>query len=220
MRKLGPKVHVTATSPTLVLALVLAIVVPARHIRAQEPENSEASGVGSTRHRWWPPFDLAVGPGIKWQMPLDEAASNDTIVDLIMRPSPRIRAGIIPQGRMSVRPWTTAAVSGDETGAQGLGGLRMRPLMAGLGWVQPIAPGLSVVASGVAGYSFNSVDKAEKSAGAARLVLPDAIDRIDNSFAWRCPAGFGTTCILATSEVWPASFRCRFFMTSSQMRGR
>src|SRR5262249_33161586 len=71
VRKLGPKVHVTATSPTLVLALVLAIVVPACLIRAQEPENSDASGVGSTRHRWWPPFDLAVGPGIKWQMPLD-----------------------------------------------------------------------------------------------------------------------------------------------------
>jgi hypothetical protein len=184
VKETGPKVHVTATSPTFALALVLAIVVPARSVRAQEPENPNASGAASTRHRWWPPFDLAIGPGIKWQMPLDEAASNDTIIDLIMRPSPRTRAGIIPQGRMNVRPWTTAAVSGDEAGAQEFGRLRLRPFMAGLGWVQPIAPRLSAVAAGVAGYSFNSVDKGETPSGGPRLVLPDAIDRIDNSFVW------------------------------------
>jgi hypothetical protein len=56
--------------------------------------------------------------------------------------------------------------------------------MAGLGWVQPIAPRLSLVASGVAGYSFNRVDQAKTPARASRLVLSEPVDRIDNSFAW------------------------------------
>jgi hypothetical protein len=100
------------------------------------------------------------------------------------RPSPRAKAGIIPQGRMGMPARATAAVSGNEAGAEDFGTLRLRPLMAGLGWVQPLAPRVSLVASGVAGYSFNSVDKAETPARASRLVLSEAVDRIDNSFAW------------------------------------
>src|SRR5262249_57081291 len=83
------------------------------------------------RHRWWPPMDVAVGAGFKWQFPLEQAASNSTIVEIIGRPSPRARAGLIPQGRMGMPARTTAAVSGSGDGPQGFGGLRLRPLMAG-----------------------------------------------------------------------------------------
>jgi hypothetical protein len=170
------------------VALTLSIVVIAsvHSIHAQGPETAGTARAAedSAGHRWWPPVDLAVGAGVKWQFPLEQAASNSTTVEVIGRPSPRRKAGIIPQGRMGMPARTTAAVSGNGAGAQDFGALRLRPLMAGLGWVQSIAPRLSLVASGVAGHSFNSVDKAETPARASRLVLSEAVDRIDNSFAW------------------------------------
>jgi hypothetical protein len=169
-----------------VLALSIAAVLAVRSIGAQEPETADTARTTAddTGHRWWPPFDLAVGAGFKWQFPLEQAASNSTIVEVIGRPSPRAKAGIIPQGRMGMPARATAAVSGNEAGAEDFGTLRLRPLMAGLGWVQPLAPRVSLVASGVAGYSFNSVDKAGTTTRGSRLVLSEAVDRIDNSFAW------------------------------------
>jgi len=168
------------------LALSIVAIASVHPIRAQEPETTGTmrTAADNAGPRWWPPFDLAVGAGFEWQFPLEQAASNGTIVEVIGRPSPRTKAGIIPMGRMGIPARTTAAVSGNGAGAQGFGALRLRPLMAGLGWVQPIAPRLSLVASGVAGYSFNSVDKAETPANASRLVLSEPVDRIDNSFAW------------------------------------
>ena len=168
------------------LALIIVAIASVHSIRAQEPETSGTvrTAEDNPAHRWWPPMDLAIGAGFKWQFPLEQAASNSTIVEIIGRPSPRARAGLIPQGRMGMPARTTAAVSGSGDGPQGFGGLRLRPLMAGLGWVQPIVPRLSLVASGVAGYSLNSVDKTETPARASRLVLSEAVDRIDNSFAW------------------------------------
>src|SRR5262245_57533731 len=176
----------SVTGAKVTLALSIVAIASVHPIRAQEPETSGTvrTAEDTSGHRWWPPMDLAVGAGFEWQFPMEQAASNGTTVELIGRPSPRTKAGIIPMGRMAIPARTTATVSGNGAGAQEFGNLRLRPLMAGLGWVQPIAPRLSLVASGVAGYSFNSVDKAETPDHASRLVLSEPVDRIDNSFAW------------------------------------
>jgi hypothetical protein len=116
-------------------------------------------------------------------MPVEDTEWTDTTLDIVMRPRPRVKSGFVPQGRMGVRPQTTAAVSSKEAGAEGFGSLRLRPFMAGLGYVQPISPRLSVVASGMAGYSFNKVDTAETPADVPRLVLARPVYRIDNSLA-------------------------------------
>jgi hypothetical protein len=55
--------------------------------------------------------------------------------------------------------------------------------MVGVGWVQPIAPRLSAVLSGLAGYSFNRYDKADTSTNTLHLVVPAAVDRISDSSA-------------------------------------
>ena len=179
----GP--HDAAFRAKVLIALGIAAVMSVRSVRAQESGNEPAHDAAAhTKSPWWPPMDLAVGVGFKSQFPLEQTASNSTIVEVIGRPSPRAKVGIIPQGRMGMPARTTAVVSGNGAGAQGFGELRLRPVMAGLGWVQPIGPRLSLVTSGVAGYSFNSVDQAKTPARASRLVLSEPVDRIDNSFAW------------------------------------
>lgn len=94
------------------------------------------------------------------------------------------RAGLVPAFKFDIFPKHVSVV--DTTGANGsaLGTVRMRSLMAGLGWSQPLGKSVSAVITGVAGETFNSFSSSTSNTHAAPLDVAAAPVSIGDSMAW------------------------------------
>jgi hypothetical protein len=140
---------------------------------------AQAAGVPNTAHKSKIPFGVGIGMAAERRIAADRNASDTWGVTVLPR---FIGYGLGPAIDF---PWTeTGAVKTLGSGATELGVIRMKPSMAGVMWQQPLAPGLSADIQFVAGYSFNSVAKPEKSAGRSQVVVPQSVTDIGNSFAW------------------------------------
>jgi len=67
------------------------------------------------------------------------------------------RAGLVPAFRFDIFPKRVSVVDTVTESANEPGTIRMRSLMAGLGWSQPLGKSVSAVITAVAGESFNSL---------------------------------------------------------------
>jgi hypothetical protein len=133
----------------------------------------------NTAHKSKIPFGVGIGMAAERRIAADRNASATWGVTVLPR---FIGYGLGPAIDF---PWTeTGAVKTLGSGATELGVIRMKPSMAGVMWQQPLAPGLSADIQFVAGYSFNSVAKPEKSAVRSQVAVPQAVTDIGNSFAW------------------------------------
>jgi Carboxypeptidase regulatory-like domain len=133
----------------------------------------------NTAHKSKIPFGVGIGVAAERRIAADRNASDTWGVTVLPR---FIGLGL---GAAIDFPWTeTGAVKTLGSAATELGVIRMKPSMAGVMWQQPLVPGLSADIQFVAGYSFNSVAKSDKSAVRAQVAVPQAVTDIGNSFAW------------------------------------
>jgi hypothetical protein len=176
----------------MVLAGVLFAGVAGAQQRAPDPPNppdrpdqatpSPAPADASTTGRKWPPFGIALGPGVLGIVPTGDSTTSQASVTLVVRfIRSRRRAGLVPA--FSLRGQSTALVDASGAGTATFGSVHIRPVMAGAGWSQPIGGRLSTVFAATVGYSWNGVDASDHAGGRPRLVVPSSVASIQNSLA-------------------------------------
>jgi hypothetical protein len=150
------------------------------------PTSTSAADEESTPTRKWPPFGLALGVGVREIVPEDDSTSGYTTLTPVARFIRNgKRAGLVPAFRIGLgKQRTTLIESGGAAGDVEVGSVYVRPLTAGLGWSQPVAQRLSMVFSGMVGYSWNGFEGDDNGRGHPQLRLPSAVVDISNSFAW------------------------------------
>jgi len=158
---------------------------PNRPDTQDQPISSPAPAVESSTGRKWPPFGIALGPGVVGLVPTGDSTSSQANVTVIARfiRSGR-RAGLVPAFRFGLREQSTALVDSSGSYTATFGSVHIRPLMAGAGWSQPIGERLSTVFSATVGYSWNGVDANDHTSGRTQLVVPSGVVSVENSLAW------------------------------------
>jgi hypothetical protein len=168
------------------LAALAGVTMTAAALRAQTTSTQDTS---STRFPWLR-FGLALGPGVDWQHAIDGSSAHETTFALVgglFRGSqfgPGAKAGLIPAFKFYLRPRKTAAVDMLGPTPTILETLKLRPVMLGLGWSQPLTTTLSARISGLAGRSFNSLGAADQAGRSPHFAVPASPSAISDSFAW------------------------------------
>jgi hypothetical protein len=174
------------------VAMTLILFCGATMARGQTPTRGARMRVApdSSKQRFrWPHFGVALGPGISWQHPTNESSENEISLGFVgglfrgSQPAPA-KAGLIPAFKVFLLPRKTAVVDTLTPATTILGSLKIRPVLVGLGWAQPIAPKLSAALTGTAGYSFNSLGASNHAKHSPRLVVPASPSAIGNSVSW------------------------------------
>lgn len=184
-----------------VLVVVGALGAFGRALFAQQPAPRDSTPTDSShrdstsRLRRWLNFDhigIAVGPSVTvrrsgW-MSSDEVTPG--IAGGFFRGAgfgDREHAGLVPAFRFDIFPRrlsvvdTTSAAAGT---ANAPGTIRMRSLMAGLGWSQPLGQSTSAVISGVLGRAFNSISSATTSTRGAPFDVATSPASIGDAAEW------------------------------------
>lgn len=174
------------------------MIVFASALAAQQPPQRDSTPNDSThrdslsRLRRWLNFDhvgVALGPSVSvsrlgW-------ASHDEVNPGIAGGFFRGagfgghgRAGLVPAFKLDIFPRRVSIVDTTTGSGNALGTFRMRSLMAGLGWSQPVGQTLSAVITGVVGETFNSFASSTSSAHGTPFDVVTSPSAIANSMAW------------------------------------
>lgn len=178
-------------------AAVLAVVF-ARGLPAQQPAPRDSTPRDSTRRdsssfiRRWLNFDhigVALGPSLAvdrtgWTS-RDELRPG--IAGGFFRGAGfggRGRTGLLPAFKFDIFPRRVSVVDTDSGSGTAIGTIRMRSLMAGLGWSQPIGQTISAVVTATVGETFNSLSSGTTNTHAAPLDVTTAPASIGDAMAW------------------------------------
>jgi Carboxypeptidase regulatory-like domain len=142
------------------------------------PAPVQAAGAPPSPHKSKIPFGVGIGMAVERRIAADRNTSDTWGITVLPR---FIGYGLGPAVDF---PWTETGAVKTLGAAIELGVVRMKPSMVGLMWQQPLAPGLSADIQFVAGYSFNSVAKPERSAAHAQVTVSQAVTDIGNSLTW------------------------------------
>ena len=177
----------------IVLASVISLSCVASTVRAQTPARADTIGgsADSTHHRRWFPGDygLAIGPGIGWQRYADQVSGGETALTAVgglfrgSKLGPESKGGFVPAFKVTLFPTKVAVVATDPA-ATGLGTIRLRPMMVGLGWFHPIGRTVSVRLTGLGGWSFNGLGAAEDSKRRPELRVSAAPTAVGSNVTW------------------------------------
>jgi hypothetical protein len=172
----GERVKPTVSGVLLFATVTIASVAsaqvqdPPSPSQARVADNTDAE---SSTGRRWPPFGIALGPGVRDLVPVGDATSaqaNLTVVALFIRSGGK--SGLVPGAAVRSRPAVDVARG---CGRVGLGNAYLRTFMAGAGWAQPIAGRLSTVQAFTLGYSWNGVDSTDNPDRSMRFTVPTAV---------------------------------------------
>lgn len=176
--------------------LVLGRAVPAQQ-SPQSPQrdstasDSTARASSSVVSRWLhlDHFGVALGPSVNVRRPgwtgRDEVSPG--IAGGFFRGAGigrRGRPGLIPALKFDIFPKRVSVVDTANGSANALSTIKMRSLMGGLGWSQPVGQSASVVITGVAGRAFNGVAAATGKPRGTPFDVASSPAAIQNSLGW------------------------------------
>lgn len=145
-------------------------------------------------------FNLAVGPGIRFERAADDGTVGDVDISLMLTRragdgAARFfsffngrsgRGGLAPALRLGLRARSTDIVGDTPASAASFGRLSLRPLMGGVSWLRPLRPNVSIDVFGVTGValtSFTANTGDEWDANDRRVALPTGVAATDDAWA-------------------------------------
>ncbi len=171
-------IHSRRASMVVLLGGLWAFTSP-RSVAANGGEGTASDVPSAEPRRKGLPFGLGIGLSVERRMASDPSSSDVWGV----APLPRfIARGLGPA--FSFSRIDAGAVNARAEGSTELGVVRIKPVMAGLVWQQPLGKRTSAEMHVVAGYAFNSAGKPGRKPLAAQVAVPQAVVDVDDSFAW------------------------------------
>lgn len=173
--------HVLAMLCVTAASAAAQAAAPAPPPPAPAQTTMSASEPSQEKGRSW---GLALGVAMRVETPVgDETTGSASGPAFVLRITRR-RSGLVPAIRLGLTPERTTLVDARSASEATMGSLSLRPIMAGVGWWQPLGHRTSVQIAGTVGYSWNKLDLENHGSGDLRLAVPGQVANVKNSAAW------------------------------------
>jgi hypothetical protein len=157
--------------------LILSGILTAAPVVAQtshdegEPAGTRGAGLS---------FGLGIGVALERRITSDAKTSDTTGIAVLPR---FIGRGLGPA--FDFTPFDVGVVTSLHEISRELGVIRVKPVMLGIMWQQPVATKLLAEIQFLAGYSFDAVSEPESKPLKMHVALPQSVTSVADSFAWQ-----------------------------------